>query len=58
MIDENIIIKNKYKPLKKFDIDKKLNSIIKKLKVSKRPLIHLGHEKLSELKIIKSFLIN
>ena len=58
MIDENIIIKNKYKPLKEnFDIDTKLNSIIKKLKVSKRPLIHLGHGvKLSGAKkIIKSF---
>lgn len=44
MIDEKKILKNKYKePKESFNIDKKLNLIIKKLKNSKRPLIHLGH---------------
>ena len=42
---------------KKISIDDKLNLIIKKLKNSKRPLIHLGHGvKLSEAqKIVKIF---
>jgi len=58
MIDEKKILKNRYnEPKKSFDIDKKLNLIIKKLKNSKRPLIHLGHGvKLSDAqKLVKSF---
>ena len=58
MIDEKKILKNKYKALKEnFSIDSKLNLIIKKLKNSKRPLIHLGHGvKLSEAqKLVKVF---
>jgi len=44
MIDENKISKNKYKvSKKKLVIDTKLKLIIKKLRNSKRPLIHLGH---------------
>ena len=57
MIDEKIL-KNRYKPLKEnFTIDSKLNLIVKKLKNSKRPLIHLGHGvKLSKSQnLIKSF---
>jgi len=58
MIDEKKILKNKYKAIKEnFDIDSKLNLVIKKLKNSKRPLIHLGHGvKLSEAqKLVKNF---
>ena len=58
MIDEKKILKNKYKATKeKFLIDNNLNLIIKKLKNSKRPLIHLGHGvKLSEAqKLVKVF---
>ncbi len=58
MIDEKVIKKKKYKTLNEnFDIETKLNLIIKKLKASKRPLIHLGHGvKLSGAqKIIKTF---
>ena len=58
MIDEKVIKKKKYKALNEnFDIETKLNLIIKKLKASKRPLIHLGHGvKLSGAqKIIKTF---
>ena len=44
MIDEKKIIKQKYKPKKiNYLIDKKIDIIIKKLKNSKYPLIHLGH---------------
>ena len=43
-IDEKKILKFKYKsPKKKYSIDKKISKIIKKLKQSKRPLIHIGH---------------
>ena len=58
MIDEKKILKNKYKKLKEsFAIDSKLNLVIKKLKNSKRPLIHLGHGvKLSKAqKLVKTF---
>ncbi len=58
MIDEKKILKNKYKePKENFMIDAKLNLMIKKLKNSKRPLIHLGHGvKLSESqKLVKVF---
>ena len=58
MIDEEKISKNKYKkPKENFNIDKKLNLVIKKLKNSKRPLIHLGHGvKLSQAqKLVKIF---
>jgi len=58
IIDEKKILKNKYKPPKEnFTIDSKLNLVIKKLKNSKRPLIHLGHGvKLSEAqKLVKIF---
>jgi len=58
MIDEKKILKNKYKELKEsFAIDSKLNLVIKKLKNSKRPLIHLGHGvKLSKAqKLVKTF---
>lgn len=58
MIDEKKILKNKYKePKESFNIDKKLNLIIKKLKNSKRPLIHLGHGvKLSDAQqLVKKF---
>ena len=58
MIDEKKILKNKYKvPKENFNIDTKLNLVIKKLKNSKRPLIHLGHGvKLSEAQeLIKTF---
>lgn len=44
MIDEKKIIKKKYKPLEEsFEIETKLNLLVKRLKKSKRPLIHLGH---------------
>ena len=58
MIDENKVLKKKYKaPKENFTIDTKLNLIIKKLKNSKRPLIHLGHGvKLSEAQnLVKIF---
>ena len=58
MIDEKKILKNKYKvPKENFNIDTKLNLVIKKLKNSKRPLIHLGHGvKLSEAQeLVKTF---
>ena len=58
MIDEKKILKNRYKSIKEdFNIDKKLNLVIKKLKNSKRPLIHLGHGvKLSQAqKLVKTF---
>ena len=58
IIDEKKILKNKYKESKEnFAIDSKLNLIIKKLKNSKRPLIHLGHGvKLSKAqKLVKKF---
>ena len=58
MIDEKKISKNKYKaPKENFNIDTKLNLVIKKLKNSKRPLIHLGHGvKLSAAqKLVKIF---
>ena len=58
IIDEKKILKNKYKtPKENFTIDSKLNLVIKKLKNSKRPLIHLGHGvKLSEAqKLVKIF---
>ena len=58
MIDEKKILKNKFREQKEnFSIDNKLDLLIKKLKASKRPLIHLGHGvKLSESqKLIKIF---
>ena len=43
-IDEKKILKYFYKvPKISYSIDKKINTIIKKLKQSERPLIHLGH---------------
>ncbi len=57
-IDEKKISRIKFKPEKSnFNIDKKINLIIKNLKNSKRPLIHLGHGvKLSNgKKIVKKF---
>ena len=56
-IDENKNIKFKYKsPKKKYSIDKKISKIIKKLKQSKRPLIHIGHGvKLSNAKELAKF---
>ena len=58
MIDEKKVSKDKYKaPKENFNIDSKLDLVIKKLKNSKRPLIHLGHGvKLSEAqKLVKIF---
>jgi len=58
MIDEKKVVKNKYKKSNEnFAIDSRLNLIIKKLKNSKRPLIHLGHGvKLSKAqKLVKKF---
>ena len=58
MIDEKVVLKNKYKkPKENIIIDNKLDLVIKKLKKSKRPLIHLGHGvKLSEAqKLVKIF---
>jgi len=44
MIDEKKISKQKFKPKKTiFSIDSKVNRIVKILKNSKKPLIHLGH---------------
>ncbi len=44
MIDENKIIKQKFKPNKiSYSIESQVKTIIKKLKNSKKPLIHLGH---------------
>ena len=44
MIDEKKITKQKFKPNKiSYTIDSQINTIIKKLKNSKNPLIHLGH---------------
>ena len=57
-IDEKKVLKYSFKePKTFFPIEKKLNTIIQKLKQSKRPLIHLGHGvKLSKSqKILKSF---
>ncbi len=57
-IDERKILKYSYKlPRTHFKIDNKINKIIKKLKNSKRPLIHLGHGvKLSKShNIVKKF---
>jgi acetolactate synthase-1/2/3 large subunit len=43
-IDEKKILNHTYKiPKTSYSIEEKLNKIIKKLKQSKRPLIHLGH---------------
>ena len=43
-IDEKRALKYNFKDKKKkFKIDKHVNTIVKKLKKSKRPLIHLGH---------------
>ncbi len=58
MIDEKKILKVKYKENKEnIAIENKINQLINKLKVSKRPLIHLGHGvKLSGAKtIVKKF---
>ena len=57
-IDEKKISRIKFKPKKwNYNIDKKINLVIKNLKNSKRPLIHLGHGvKLSNAqKIVKKF---
>ncbi len=44
MIDEKKIIKQRFKPKKiSYSIESQVNTIIKKLKISKKPLIHLGH---------------
>jgi len=44
MINEKKILKQKFKPKKTiFSIDSKVNKIVKILKNSKKPLIHLGH---------------
>jgi acetolactate synthase I/II/III large subunit len=43
-IDEKKILKQSYKlPKITYSLEEKINKIIKKLKESKRPLIHLGH---------------
>ncbi len=58
MVDERKILKKKFKASKdNFIINSKIDLLIKKLKNSKRPLIHLGHGiKLSKSQIIiKSF---
>ena len=58
MVDEKKISKDKYKvPKENFNIDSKLDLVVKRLKNSKRPLIHLGHGvKLSEAqKLVKIF---
>jgi len=57
-IDEKKVVKYSYVESKTFfPIEKKINTIVKKIKQSKRPLIHLGHGvKLSKSQnILKSF---
>ncbi len=58
MIDEKKVIRKKYKIKNEtFNIENKINYLVKKLKKSKRPLIHLGHGvRLSDAnKIVKTF---
>ena len=58
LIDEKEVKRKRYKVKNEnYDIEDKLNLIVKKLKTSKRPLIHLGHGvKLSGAqKFIKTF---
>lgn len=43
-VKEEVILKKRFKTKKtKYNIDKKLDKLVKELKKSKRPLIHLGH---------------
>ena len=59
LVDEKKILKYSFKlPKTYFPIDDSLNKIVRQLKMSKRPLIHLGHGvKLSNSKtLLKNFL--
>jgi acetolactate synthase I/II/III large subunit len=58
MIDEKKVLSTKYKIKNEtFNIENKINYLVKKLKKSKRPLIHLGHgvRLANANKIVKKF---